>query len=936
MTKNPKFKIPNLKSFAKENYALFITLGLVLIPFFFVWLRGRLFYDFDMTFITAPIEDMFAHFERAGQLPLWAPQLQMGYPLIAISHLGFFYPLHFVLREFLPGVITLNISLFFHAVLATIGMYLLLKQEKFQKQSSAFGAFIFAGTGFFVGRYYLTNVILPLAWTPLCLWLLGNWLKNKSYKSLLGLSVAIAMQVLLGQPQAAMISAFALALYALAHFIIAPKIIASRLIYLVPAAILTILLAYMQIGPTLDIVPFSDRSDAMLPQELYEFNLPFYHLSSWIFPHAFGYHENYIGAKNETELSSWLGITTITIIFVGILSFRRMPRRPLIFVILLFALSFLMITGESSPLYRYLVENHWLDSLGIPARWILLLIIAFSFVGAFGAEALVAIGKKKRTIILFISIVIILAITYLSLLSVPANIRPQVKTNLLQNYFRTIIPFLAIPFIFYLGRKISEKQIYFLVVLAALEVLLPNLTRNVSVPFKQPFIITKSETFLKNQPTLETRLFSQRDLALDREPQQALHQYKRVDRDVTIKQSFESAGSELRGVVLDLRWSKGQEKIIKMTLQIRDENTQQNQDIVFLTATANKEKPLEIIFPIAFKNANKHVFSVSLFQQETKIGPWITYVGYPNGGNFDYLRGGYASFCLLNQCETPRFKDAKEPDVALTPIYEDFNRIKLSQEILSPHIGASKDIPSTQWLGALQLKEVKRYLYEIGDQNENADGYNPLLKLRRELLNRLGANYLLGSYGNNRDLGDLGGVKLIQETQDEGQTIRLYQNLEATPRVEFAKNAQSVNHPDGARAVLFDAKTSSDPVPVEDDTLLKDKQISVGSAKITSYQSTTVTIETENKGEGLLILRDTYYPDWHAFIDNKETRIFPTDWIFRGVIVPAGNHTVTFKYLPDKTLRAVKTSVISWLLLLLILLTYSTWHFLLNRKNNEV
>jgi hypothetical protein len=873
-----------------------------------------------MTFITAPIEDMFAHYQRAGQLPLWDPDLQMGYPLIAISHLGFFYPLHVILRQFLPGVITLNISLFLHTILATVGMYLLLRQEKFQKQSSAIGAFVFTGTGFFVGRYYLTNVILPLSWTPLCLYLLGNWLKKKSYGSLLGLSVAIAMQILLGQPQAAMISAFSLTIYAIAHFFTNLKITTFRLIPLVPAAILTILLSYAQISPTFSVVPYSDRVDAMLPKELYEFNLPFSHLVSWVFPHAFGYHENYIGAKNETELSSWLGITILSLLMVGIFSIRRMPKRPLIFVLLLTALSLLMSSGETSPLYRYLVEHHWLDSLAIPARWILLLIIAISFMVAYGAEALTKNSKRKRTLMLVCAIFIILLVSFISYHYIPDEIRAQVKINLTGGYIRTLIPFLAIPFILILGRKATEKKIILFIFLATAEILLPNLTRNVSVPASQPFHVAKAETILHNQPSWGPRLFTQRDLSVTPEQQALFHQFKRLDKDIVIKQTFTSFGTELRGINLDLRWGKNTKTSTLVELRAEDLETKLQQTVTVSAKNIKDKNGLEFIFPNTFKNTAGHNFIVTFRQTGDQPGPWVVYAEYPKNKNGDFLPGGSSALCVQNKCTDSMIKNITNIDVALTPLYPPLDRIKLSQEILSPHISAEKNIPSTQWLGALQLREVKRYLYEIGDQNENAVGYNPFILERRQLLDRLGVGFLLGAYEKKRDIGNIANVELLQETKSNGQTVRLYKNLEVAPRAEFIKNTASVTHPDGARAVLFDAKTVEDPVPVEDDTLLKEKTLSVGTVEFISYKPAEVVLKTKNNGEGFLILRDTFYQDWHAYVDDKETRIFPSDWIFRGVLVPTGEHTVTFKYLPKQTLTAVKISAVSWLIMLLLIL----------------
>jgi uncharacterized membrane protein YfhO len=47
-----------------------------------------------------------------------------------------------------------------------------------------------------------------------------------------------------------------------------------------------------------------------------------------------------------------------------------------------------------------------------------------------------------------------------------------------------------------------------------------------------------------------------------------------------------------------------------------------------------------------------------------------------------------------------------------------------------------------------------------------------------------------------------------------------------------------------------------------------------------------------------LILSDIYYPGWQAKIDGKLTKIFPTNYVQRGIILPAGNHLVEFEFKP--------------------------------------
>ncbi len=72
----------------------------------------------------------------------------------------------------------------------------------------------------------------------------------------------------------------------------------------------------------------------------------------------------------------------------------------------------------------------------------------------------------------------------------------------------------------------------------------------------------------------------------------------------------------------------------------------------------------------------------------------------------------------------------------------------------------------------------------------------------------------------------------------------------------------------------------------------------VDSAAITSYQSQSVTVHALLHGPGILMLNDTADPDWAVTIDNRLAQWFPADYMFRGVLLGTGNHTVQFVYRP--------------------------------------
>lgn len=902
---------------ARISKPLILALGIVLLPFLLVWGRGHVFYDFDMTFITAPIEDLFARYERAGELPLWAPEIQGGYPLIAISHLGFFYPLHALSRLVLPGVITLNISLALHFLLAAGGIYLLLRHSGFRPTSAAFGAAVFTATGFFVGRLYLTNVILPLAWVPFHLWLLTRWLDNRSWPALLGLSATVALQVLLGQPQAALIGGVMLALWWLASLLTRPIRTLFRAVPLAFAAALAVLLSYAQIQPTLTLVPFSDRGDALPEKELYEFSFPFHHTLSWVFPHAFGYRDDYIGAKNETELSTWLGVTALLCVGIGILHARTLPRRLLLFVILLSASSLLMISGEHSPLYRWLVTEHILDTLAIPARWIYLLLLAFSILAAHGLERFSLLEQRRRTLAIGGGTVAILLLVLFAQAALPTSIRSTVFTTLSAHPIKTALPVVALVAFWFFRERIGSRPAFILVLLAA-ELVVPNLARNVHVPFLQPFHASRAEAGIRNDHaarapnsplSLGDRVFTQRDLSLLPSVKPRWEQLRHLGSDTAYEQLFVSEGAEIHGFTLHVGWGSTPLVDGTLRLEVTDEDSGQRRTVDIDGEQVQRNEPLEISFSPLLET-QRHRIRVRVSGRFSGTGPWVLFSRNHEGQ--DVLREGALSLCT-DTCALLDIPDVGRagPDLGIEPHYPLTDRILLAQEMLAPHIAAGKGMPSSQWLGALQLREIKRYIYSIGDQNESYVAYNPLIQRRREMVNRFNIGYLLGSYTEGRNIGKLENVELIDDYPFVSEQVRLYRNTEAYPRVHFAKTIESINHADGALGLLQSA-TADTPIPIEDDKQLIDHPLSVGTAVMERYTQRDVIVRTNNSGPGVLILRDTFFPGWTATVNGTPTRIYRADMVFRSVAVPAGEHVVHFHYEPTETLQAITISGWGW------------------------
>jgi hypothetical protein len=67
---------------------------------------------------------------------------------------------------------------------------------------------------------------------------------------------------------------------------------------------------------------------------------------------------------------------------------------------------------------------------------------------------------------------------------------------------------------------------------------------------------------------------------------------------------------------------------------------------------------------------------------------------------------------------------------------------------------------------------------------------------------------------------------------------------------------------------------------------------------ILRYRPQRVDIFVVAKMPAFLLLSDTYYPGWQAYIDGKKTHIYRADYFLRAVVVPEGKHIVRFAYEP--------------------------------------
>lgn len=151
---------------------------------------------------------------------------------------------------------------------------------------------------------------------------------------------------------------------------------------------------------------------------------------------------------------------------------------------------------------------------------------------------------------------------------------------------------------------------------------------------------------------------------------------------------------------------------------------------------------------------------------------------------------------------------------------------------------------------------------------------------------------------------DMLNIKYLLVQTNDGNSVPVI-NPSFNGNAWFVKNVKSVASADEEIKALegFDSKntaiinTSEFKDVVSKLTFEKD---STASVKVTSYEPNRIVYKSSNAKDGLVVFSEIYYPKgWIATIDGKEAKIFRADYVLRALKVPAGEHTIEFRFDPE-------------------------------------
>lgn len=177
---------------------------------------------------------------------------------------------------------------------------------------------------------------------------------------------------------------------------------------------------------------------------------------------------------------------------------------------------------------------------------------------------------------------------------------------------------------------------------------------------------------------------------------------------------------------------------------------------------------------------------------------------------------------------------------------------------------------------------------------------------------------------NNRAVLDLLNVKYIIQTDKEGKEFPI-QNPETNGNAWFVAELKTVNSADEEMKALDSLDTKNTAIVNQNEfgALIGKKSFSKDSLAtiiLEKYKPNNLKYHSNNNNAGFAVFSEVYYQDgWVAIIDGKTAPIIRVDYVLRGLQIPAGKHTIEFKFEPQVVKTGSTIALISSIGMLLLI-----------------
>jgi hypothetical protein len=177
---------------------------------------------------------------------------------------------------------------------------------------------------------------------------------------------------------------------------------------------------------------------------------------------------------------------------------------------------------------------------------------------------------------------------------------------------------------------------------------------------------------------------------------------------------------------------------------------------------------------------------------------------------------------------------------------------------------------------------------------------------------------------NNIEALNMLNAKYVIQSNEQGMPMAL-QNPSANGNAWFVSKVKIFNTADEEMNALDKLKTKEEATFVKPKLVKKAYNFNTGkdstaTIQMVSYKPNHLKYVSTNSQAGFGVFSEIYYPKgWIATIDGKESEIYNVNYVLRGLQIPAGKHTIEFKFEPQVVKTGSMISLVSSILILLLI-----------------
>jgi hypothetical protein len=865
---------------------------------------------------------------------LWDTMTFGGFPMMADPEAATWYP-PAALLSLLPG--TWNVFMILAYVAASSFMYGYLFKITESRIAALVSGIVFGLSGFMMAQAGNAVIIHSTVWVPLIIWSLEELRARLSALWLAAGSIGVALCLLGGQPQIFFYAAILSAAYAVVRGWAAP---AGRWRYYAVSLVMLVLgtgLAAAQIVPTSELLSQSLRAGYGF-RDFVSYSLPPRQALTMIFPNVFGGLTEYgllpyFGHDNQTELTGYVGLLSLILAAIGLIATKK--KSISLFWLCVALLAFLLVLGDATPLARLVYHLPIISSFRVPSRHFMEFTFAASALAGLGVAAIV---KQQVSTILLRKTILVAVVALLACLTL---------LFLNQSYMAALAARNGISQLSLLpwaNRAVSVPLLIFLIAIAAicywhrqptstlrsallLSVLVLDLgsfgffyqwryfslSRNALTP--PPFAAAYQDSLAASNQ----RLMSFRGYRGTADEMPAgLTRLWGVPNASGYNALILKRTSNLLPMIdqpdLPLPWSEPENKSLdlmaarflflprsQVSMDERGVSWLNDDMQVWLGQSCNQppRKSATVVVPAPTKSTALAVVSRLACSSQIPDGTEVARVRLTDVGGSVQTRSLVAG------------RDSSEWAYDCASVKRSMRHQRAT--IFSSYPATMNDEPCQGHLYATTFpldggKEIKSIEFEwVG-------GNGAIIIEKLSLIDEASKT----SHPIDSALIDSDAWRFVEEAG----AARVYENLRAMPRAWLTSEVINVS-PDQAldaikKGTLPDGR-SFDPTRtalVEAPIALNSKSVdSKASATVAVMSDTHMEIRTSSATANFLVTSDAFYPGWRASVDGQEAPLYRADYAIRGVILPPGEHTVTFDYNPRRFYLGVGISVLSLLAL---------------------